>query len=57
MGGLAEATQPFGGMLGSTFNAVFELQMENLQEGDRFYYIDRLEKSVRKKAMRAIREL
>ena len=32
---------PFGGMLGSTFNAVFELQMENLQKGDRFYYLSR----------------
>ena len=32
---------PFGGMLGSTFNAVFELQMENLQDGDRFYYLTR----------------
>ena len=28
-------------MLGSTFNAVFELQMENLQNGDRFYYLTR----------------
>ncbi len=32
---------PFGGMLGSTFNAIFELQMENLQDGDRFYYLSR----------------
>ncbi len=32
---------PFGGMLGSTFNAVFEAQMENLQDGDRFYYLTR----------------
>src|SRR5690606_3318247 len=41
IGGLAEKQMPFGGMLGSTFNAVFELQMENLQEGDRFYYLSR----------------
>ena len=41
IGGLAEKLMPFGGMLGSTFNAVFELQMENLQEGDRFYYLSR----------------
>src|SRR5690606_512670 len=41
IGGPAERIMPFGGMLGSTFNAVFELQMENLQEGDRFYYLSR----------------
>ena len=34
---------PFGGMLGSTFNFVFEVQMENLQNGDRFYYLQRLD--------------
>ena len=28
-------------MLGSTFNYVFETQMENLQNGDRFYYLTR----------------
>ncbi|WPO43209.1 peroxidase family protein [Tardiphaga sp. 42S5] len=43
IGGLAEATMPFGGMLGSTFNFVFEVQMENLQSGDRFYYLQRLD--------------
>ena len=32
---------PFGGMLGSTFNFVFETQLEKLQNGDRFYYLDR----------------
>ena len=32
---------PFGGMLGSTFNYVFETQMEKLQAGDRFYYLAR----------------
>ena len=29
----------FGGMLGSTFSFVFELQLENLQNADRFYYL------------------
>ena len=32
---------PFGGMLGSTFNFVFENQLEKLQDGDRFYYLER----------------
>ncbi len=41
VGGLAEALDPFGGMLGSTFNFVFEKQLENLQFGDRFYYLFR----------------
>ncbi|SFG94085.1 Ca2+-binding protein, RTX toxin-related [Palleronia marisminoris] len=41
IGGLAEKIMPFGGMLGATFNAIFELQLENLQEGDRFYYLSR----------------
>ena len=41
MGGLAEKQAPFGGLLGSTMNFVFELQMENLQDGDRFYYLSR----------------
>ena len=41
IGGLAEKKMPFGGLLGSTFNAVFELQLENLQDGDRFYYLTR----------------
>ncbi|MDP9812280.1 Ca2+-binding RTX toxin-like protein [Rhizobium tibeticum] len=43
IGGLAEQIMPFGGMLGSTFNFVFELQMEKLQNGDRFYYLQRLD--------------
>ena len=34
---------PFGGMLGSTFNFVFEVQMEKLQNSDRFYYLQRLD--------------
>ncbi|MDH4440131.1 MAG: peroxidase family protein [Rhizobium sp.] len=41
MGGLAEKKMAFGGMLGSTFSFVFELQLENLQNGDRFYYLSR----------------
>ncbi|WP_460894891.1 peroxidase family protein, partial [Ramlibacter monticola] len=41
VGGLAEATEPFGSMLGSTFQFVFETQLENLQNGDRFYYLSR----------------
>jgi Ca2+-binding RTX toxin-like protein len=41
VGGLAEEKMEFGGMLGSTFNAVFEYQMEHLQNGDRFYYLSR----------------
>ncbi|UUZ78449.1 hypothetical protein LP414_16760 [Polaromonas sp. P1(28)-13] len=41
IGGLAEEIMPFGGMLGSTFNFVFETQLEALQDGDRFYYLER----------------
>ncbi len=41
VGGLAEITNLFGGLLGTTFNYVFQLSMENLQEGDRFYYLAR----------------
>ena len=41
IGGLAEASPEFGGMLGTTFNYVFEAQMENLQNGDRLYYLTR----------------
>jgi Ca2+-binding RTX toxin-like protein len=41
IGGLAEKQMPFGGLLGSTFNFVFETQMEKLQDGDRFYYLGR----------------
>ena len=33
----------FGGMLGSTFTFVFEMQMENLQDADRFYYLSRVQ--------------
>ncbi len=41
VGGLAEVTNLFGGLLGSTFNYVFQNQLENLQEGDRLYYLAR----------------
>ncbi|MFC5380651.1 peroxidase family protein [Aquipuribacter nitratireducens] len=42
VGGLAERPRVFGSFLGSTFNYVFEKQMEDLQNGDRFYYLSRL---------------
>jgi Ca2+-binding RTX toxin-like protein len=41
VGGLAEKTNLFGGLLGSTFNYVFENQLTDLQNGDRFYYLAR----------------
>lgn len=46
IGGLAEAHQtqaaPAGAsLLGSTLDHIFKTQMENLQEGDRFYYLGR----------------
>jgi heme peroxidase/PASTA domain-containing protein/hemolysin type calcium-binding protein len=41
VGGLAEKQAVFGGLLGSTFNFVFEKTLENLQDGDRFYYLQR----------------
>jgi Ca2+-binding RTX toxin-like protein len=41
VGGLAEAINQNGGMLGNTFNYVFQTQMEKLQDGDRFYYLAR----------------
>jgi len=41
IGGLAERILVFGGMLGSTFRAIFEAQLENLQDADRFYYLTR----------------
>lgn len=43
VGGLAEKKMPFGGMLGSTFSFVFEMQMESLQDADRFYYLSRVQ--------------
>ena len=41
VGGLAETTTPFGGLLGTTFNYVFENQLTDLQNGDRLYYLAR----------------
>jgi Ca2+-binding RTX toxin-like protein len=41
IGGLAEFVNEFQGMLGPTFNFVFESQLEDLQNGDRFYYLSR----------------
>ena len=41
MGGLAEL-HVFTGQVGTTFNAIFEDQMERLMDGDRFYYLYRL---------------
>ena len=41
VGGLAEYQNLFGGLLGSTFNYIFERQMTDLQDGDRLYYLSR----------------
>jgi Ca2+-binding RTX toxin-like protein len=41
MGGLAER-EVVGGMLGSTFDAVFAMNMMNMQNGDFFYYLGRV---------------
>src|SRR5205823_6210631 len=41
IGGLAEVTNLFGGLLGSTNNYVFQNTLENLQDGDRLYYLAR----------------
>src|SRR3954462_5002368 len=41
VGGLGEVTNLFGGLLGSTFNYVFQTQLEKLQDGDRLYYLER----------------
>ena len=41
VGGLAEVTNLIGGLLGSTFNYVFQSQLEDLQDGDRLYYLNR----------------
>ncbi len=42
IGSIGEREEFFGGLLGPTANFIFELQMENLQNGDRFYYLHRL---------------
>jgi Ca2+-binding RTX toxin-like protein len=41
VGGLAEVTNLNGGLLGSTFNYVFQNTLEKLQDGDRLYYLNR----------------
>jgi hypothetical protein len=41
IGGLAESKYHSAALLGSTFNFVFENQLEALQNGDRFYYLSR----------------
>jgi Ca2+-binding RTX toxin-like protein len=41
VGGLAEVTNVFGGLLGNTFNYVFQTTLENLQDNDRLYYLAR----------------
>jgi Ca2+-binding RTX toxin-like protein len=41
IGGLAE-THIAGGILGETFDSIFVFQIENLMDGDRFYYLQRL---------------
>ncbi|TWH32175.1 MULTISPECIES: peroxidase family protein [unclassified Aminobacter] len=43
VGGLAEKKMDFGGMLGSTFSFIFEMQLERLQDADRFYYLSRVQ--------------
>ena len=43
IGGLAEKQTLFGGLLGSTFDYIFRNQMEALQDGDRLYYLPRIE--------------
>ena len=43
IGGLAEKQSLFGGVLGSTFEFVFRTQLEALQDGDRLYYLPRIE--------------
>jgi Ca2+-binding RTX toxin-like protein len=41
IGGLAEL-HVAGGVLGETFDTIFVTQIENLMDGDRFYYLQRL---------------
>ena len=41
VGGLGEVTNLNGGLLGSTFNYVFQNTLENLQDNDRLYYLNR----------------
>ena len=43
IGGLAEKQNLNGGLLGSTFDFIFQTQMETIQDGDRLYYLPRIE--------------
>jgi len=43
IGGLAEKQNLFGSVLGSTFETIFRTQLESLQDGDRLYYLLRVE--------------
>jgi len=43
IGGLAEKQSLNGTLLGSTFELIFRVQLENLQDGDRLYYLPRIE--------------
>ena len=53
IGGMAEKPNVFGGLLGSTFNFVFERQLEKLQDFDRFYYLQRTDGLNLKEALEA----
>jgi len=55
IGGMAEKPNVFGGLLGPTFNVVFERQLEKLQDGDRFYYLQRTDVSTSRSSSRATR--
>ena len=41
VGGLADMSNLFGGLLGKTFKYVFQTSLTNLQNGDRLYYLAR----------------
>jgi len=43
IGGLAEKQALNGTLLGTTFELIFRVQLENLQDGDRLYYLPRIE--------------
>ena len=55
VGGLAELSNLFGALLGSTFNYVFENQLTSLQNGDRFYYLARTQDMNLRASSKAIR--
>jgi Ca2+-binding RTX toxin-like protein len=43
IGGLAEKQSLNGSLLGTTFELIFRVQLENLQDADRLYYLPRVE--------------